>query len=64
VLFNSPDDVALMKSFDYLAMELHTYAQDGTLVDVVRDKTDEVLESFKATHEITREHIFAYITKR
>jgi len=64
VLFNSPEDVALMKSFDYLAMELHTYAQDGALVNVVRDKTDEVLESFKTTHEIVIEHIFAYITKR
>lgn len=64
VLFDSPNDVALMKSFDYFAMELHTYAQDGTLVSVVRDKTDEVLESFKPTHEIIREHTFAYITKR
>jgi len=64
VIFNDPVSVEIMKTFDYIAIELHYYAQDGDRVMEVKNKTDRILNSFVNTHEVEINHMYAYLKKR
>lgn len=64
VIFNDPDSMELLKTIDYIAIELHYFANDGEQLKGVRAKTDEALASLKDTHDTRYDHIYFYATKR
>ncbi len=64
VIFNDKPSMDLLRTFDYITIELHYYASDGEKRDMVINKTAEVLESLSETHNIKYEHIYFYATKR
>lgn len=64
VIFSDPKSVEMMKTFDYICMELHYYGVSSEAVEEVRKKTDEVLESFKETHNTRYDHIYFYARKK
>ncbi len=63
-IFFDQDSVELMKTFEYIAMELHFYAETAVGVVEVKEKTYAVLDELKQTHEVRHEHPFVYIKKR
>lgn len=64
VIFSDKESMDLLRTFDYIAVELHYYASDGDKRDKVINQTAEVLESLSATHNIRYDHIYFYATKR
>jgi len=64
VLLSDPASVELMKTFNYIALELHYFAQDGSKLDAVRKLTNDIIDSFGPTHEVEINHIYAYLKKR
>jgi FkbM family methyltransferase len=64
IIFNDPESMELMKTFEYICMELHYFASDGSVLDSVKAKTAEALESLKETHNTRFDHIYFYATKR
>jgi FkbM family methyltransferase len=64
VIFNDKPSMDLMKTFDYIAMELHYFANDGAQLEGVKAKTAEALESLKETHNTRFDHIYFYATKK
>lgn len=64
IIFNDPDSMELMKTFEYICMELHYFANDGSQLESVKTKTAEALESLKETHNTRFDHIYFYATKK
>lgn len=64
VIFNDKQSMDMLKTFDYIAIELHYYASDGEKRERVINKTNEALESLSKTHNIHYEHIYFYATKK
>lgn len=64
VIFNDPASMELMKTFEYICIELHFFASDGAQLEGVREKTEQVLESLKETHNTRYDHIYFYATKK
>jgi FkbM family methyltransferase len=64
VIFNDPESVELMKTFDYICIELHYFASDGATMEDVINKTDEVLNSLSETHYTRRDGVYFYARKR
>lgn len=64
VIFNDKPSMDLLRTFDYIAIELHYYASDGVKRDKVINQTADVLESLNVTHNIRYDHIYFYATKR
>lgn len=64
IIFNDPASMDLLKTFEYIAIELHYFANDGAQLEGVKAKTAEVLESLKETHNTRFDHIYFYATKK
>lgn len=64
VIFSDKSSMDLLRTFDYIAIELHYYASDGVKRDKVINQTAEVLESLNVTHNIRYDHIYFYATKK
>lgn len=64
VIFNDPASMELMKTFEYICMELHYFANDGAQLEGVKEKTAQALESLKETHNTRFDHIYFYARKR
>jgi FkbM family methyltransferase len=64
VIFNDPASMELMKTFEYICMELHFFAYDGQELEKVKAKTKEALDSLNETHETRYDHIYFYATKK
>jgi hypothetical protein len=54
----------LMRTFDYIVMELHYFAMDGASLDAVKAKTAEVLGILNETHNTRFDHIYFYARKK
>lgn len=63
VIFNDPPSMDLMKTFEYICMELHYFASDGAVLDAVKKKTHEALNSLSETHSIRFDHVYFYARK-
>lgn len=63
MIFNDPDSMNLLKTFEYICIELHYFANDGAQLEGVKAKTAEALESLKETHNTRYDHIYFYATK-
>ena len=64
VIFNDPASMEMMKTFDYIAIELHYFASDASVLDAVKAKTAEALSSLNETHNTRYDHIYFYATKK
>lgn len=64
VLFEDEESMNMLRSFDYVAFELHYHAMKAHSVPKVRQITDEALESFRATHNVLKDHVYFYATKK
>lgn len=64
VIFNDPASMEMMKTFDYIAIELHYFASDGSVLEAVKAKTAEALASLNKTHHTRYDHIYFYATKK
>lgn len=64
VIFNDKTSMDLMKTFEYIAIELHYFASDGSQLDAVKAKTKEALDSLNETHNTRYDHIYFYATKK
>lgn len=64
VIFNDKPSMDLMKTFEYICMELHYFASDGSQLDGVKAKTAEALEGLKETHNTRFGNIYFYATKK
>jgi len=64
VIFDDPASVEMMKTFDYIVMELHYFANDGDKLRAVRKKTDKILKSFNKTHNTVKDGIYFYAVKK
>lgn len=64
VIFDDPDSVAMLKTFDYIAIELHYYASTEAKSKKIRDLSDKLFTEFKKTHKTLDENIHFYATKK
>jgi FkbM family methyltransferase len=65
VIFNDKASMDLMKTFDYIVMELHYFASDGATLNAVKEKTFKILEELKETHITSFDtHVYFYATKK
>lgn len=65
VLFNCKESMAMMKTFDYITIELHYFAMDGAKQNLVRTITDDALLSLVKTHETSYDtHVYFYAVKK
>jgi FkbM family methyltransferase len=62
VVMNDPDSVELIKTFDYVAFEIHNYAQTHEKVIEVKKIVADFIESLSETHKVTREHSYLFAT--
>jgi FkbM family methyltransferase len=63
-LFSDAESFARIAKADYVAIELHNYAQDGSLSPEVKALTTATIEKFKDTHDCYQEHVMLYARKR
>lgn len=63
VLFNDPASVEMLKTFNYITIELHYYACDGGKAQAVTDKTNEVLNELSKTHNTLKDGVYFYAVK-
>lgn len=64
VIFNDPASMELMKTFEYICMELHYFAHEGSQLEGVKAKTKEALDSLNDTHTCRYDHIYFYARKK
>lgn len=64
VIFNDPASMELIKTFEYIAIELHYFANDGAQLEGVKAKTAEALASLNKTHNTRYDHIYFYARKK
>lgn len=62
ILFDETEMAALRRA-DYICAEIHKYAIDGEEWQEVQDKTIEVLNSLKSTHQIELNNVDFWATK-
>lgn len=63
VILNDPESVSLMQTFDYLAFELHYFAQTHEKVLKIREKVKEVIALISQTHKVTLDLPYFFATK-
>lgn len=63
VILNDPESLSLMKTFDYLAFELHNFAQTHEKVVKVRAKTEEAIKEISKTHKVTIDSPYFFARK-
>lgn len=59
-IFDHEPSMNVMKKADYIAMELHYFSQNGN----IREITDNILNTFKSTHDCRRITNMFYATKK
>jgi len=64
VVMNDPYSVALIKTFDYVAFEIHNYAQTHEKVIEVKKIVADFIESLSETHQVTIEHSYLFATHK
>lgn len=65
VLFNCKESMAMMRTFDYITIELHYFAMDGDKQKLVRQITDDTLLSLEKTHATSYDgHVYFYAVKK
>lgn len=64
VVMNDPDSVELIKTFDYVAFEIHNYAQTHEKVIEVKKIVSDFIESLSETHQVIREHSYLFATHK
>jgi len=64
IIFNDKPSMDLIKTFDYICIELHFFAYSGQELDTVKAKTESVLNELKETHNTRLDNIYFYATKK
>lgn len=64
VIFNDRPSMALLKTFDYICMELHFYAADVKKYPIMHMKTFQGLTELAETHDTFLDNIYFYATKK
>lgn len=65
VIFNNKASMDFLKTFDYIAIELHYYASDNKKRSKVRSLTKQVLKELGKTHKTSTDHnVYFYATKK
>lgn len=64
ILWEDPEAMGILRSVDYLCMELHDYAQTGEFLQEVKTVTAMALVSLAATHNCERQGVNFWATKR
>jgi FkbM family methyltransferase len=64
VIFNDPGSMEMLKTIDYISLELHYFAADIDKLAVVRKITNDALDSLSATHDTCIDNIYFYARKR
>jgi len=63
-IFNHYPSMVALKTMDYLAIEIHYHAQDGSLYEGVKQKTLDAMKYFEDTHVCSYVHPIFYATKK
>jgi len=64
VIFNDPESMEILKTIDYICMELHYFAYSGAEQQAVIDITDKALAELTETHDTRKDGIYFYARKR
>lgn len=56
--------LTLFRSMEYIAAEIHFYAQDGQELPAVRERTMEVINLLRETHHVELENVHLWATRR
>lgn len=63
-IWEDPESMAVLRRFDYIAMEVHFYAADAEQHPEMKEKTLAALKSLEATHECELDNVNFWATKK
>lgn len=64
IIFTHEPSMEALRKADYVTMEIHWNALNGSLLAEVKNKTLAALKSFDKTHDCELKHIMFYATKK
>ena len=63
-IFDDPESVEFLKTFEYICGELHFYAMDGSMIQPVVDITNKFFQHISYTHNVEIVGIYFYCKKK
>jgi hypothetical protein len=66
LIFSDPESMEILKTIDYMCMELHYFAHSGKEIEAVREVTKKALQELSETHNTrtSLDGIYFYARKR